>query len=106
MNIGFLDAAALAQVLVEARARNEDVGGLKVLKQYERMRRNENLLMMTTMDAFYRVFSNNQGPAKLLRNLGLGLAERLSPAKIKVMRYAVGLDGNLPKLARGEAIVD
>jgi 3-demethoxyubiquinol 3-hydroxylase len=40
-----------------------------------------------------------------LRNLGLGLAERLVPAKNKVMRMAMGLDGNLPKLARGEPIV-
>lgn len=105
VNIGFLDAAALAQVLVEARARRQDVGGIKVLKQYEKMRRRDNLVMMTTMDAFYRVFSNRHWPMKVMRNLGLGLAERLAPAKNKVMRYAMGLEGNLPKLARGETIV-
>ncbi|MEN8260433.1 MAG: 2-octaprenyl-3-methyl-6-methoxy-1,4-benzoquinol hydroxylase, partial [Pseudomonadota bacterium] len=106
VNIGFLDAAALAQVLVEACRRDEDIGGLKVLKQYEKMRRMDNLLMMTTMDAFYRIFSNSHFPVKLLRNMGLGLAERFSPAKNKVMRYAMGLDGNLPKLARGDTILD
>jgi len=105
VNIGLLDAAALAQVLVAAQAKRADIGSLKVLKQYERLRRNDNLLMMTTMELFYRIFSNPHFPVKLLRNAGLGLAERLTPAKAKVMRYAMGLEGNLPKLARGEAIV-
>lgn len=105
VNIGFLDAAALAQVLVEAHALGEDIGSRKVLKRYEEMRRRENLVMMTVMDAFYRVFSNRLTPLKLLRDLGLGLAGRLAPAKKKVMRYAMGIEGNLPKLARGEPIV-
>lgn len=104
-NIGFLDAAALAQVLVSAHANGHDLGSISVLKQYERLRRKDNLLMMTAMEMFYRVFSNQNLPLKLFRNLGLGLAERLQPAKNKVMRYAIGLEGNLPKLARGETIV-
>jgi 2-octaprenyl-3-methyl-6-methoxy-1,4-benzoquinol hydroxylase len=61
--------------------------------------------MMTVMDIFYRVFSNEVLPVKFIRNLGLGLAERLLPAKNKVMRHAMGLEGHLPKLARGERIV-
>ncbi len=69
------------------------------------MRRQNNFLMMTTMDLFYRVFGNANLPVKLVRNLGLGLAERLSPAKRLAMRYAMGLSGKLPRLARGEAIV-
>lgn len=105
VNIGLLDAAALAQVLVGANRKRQDIGALSVLQDYERMRRNNNLLMMTTMDLFYRVFGNANLPVKLIRNLGLGLAERLSPAKKLAMRYAMGLGGNLPKLARGEAIV-
>jgi len=61
--------------------------------------------MMTVMDIFYRVFSNEVLPVKFIRNLGLGLAERILPAKNKVMRAAMGLEGNLPKLARGERII-
>jgi 2-octaprenyl-3-methyl-6-methoxy-1,4-benzoquinol hydroxylase len=105
VNIGLLDAAALAQVLIEAAQHGRDFGSLATLQQYERMRRNENLKMMTVMDAFYRVFSNDVLPLKLLRNLGLGLAERLHPAKRKVMRLAMGLEGNLPKLALGERLI-
>ena len=60
--------------------------------------------MMTVMDVFYSVFSNDILPVKFLRNLGLGLAERIKPAKHKAMRGAMGLEGKLPKLARGESI--
>ncbi len=105
VNIGLLDAAALAQTLIEARRQGNDIGSARTLREYENMRRNNNLLMMTTMDMFYRVFGNASPPLRMVRNLGLGLAERLKPAKKVAMRYAMGLGGRLPKLARGEAIV-
>jgi len=105
VNIGLLDAAALAEVLIEAHGKGHDIRDLSVLKRYEAVRKNENLKMMTVMDAFYRVFSNRLLPLKFIRNLGLGLAERILPAKTKVMRAAMGLEGNLPKLARGKPIV-
>ncbi len=104
VNIGLLDAAALAEVLVEARQNGENIADVKVLRRYQKMRRNDNLRMMTVMDLFYRVFSNDLAPVKFFRNFGLGLAERIYPAKNKVMRMAIGLEGNLPKLARGKAI--
>jgi 2-octaprenyl-3-methyl-6-methoxy-1,4-benzoquinol hydroxylase len=105
VNIGLLDAAALGEVLIDACKKGLELGDLAVLKRYEKLRRIENLKMMTVMDAFYQVFSNDFLPVKFLRNLGLGLAERISPAKNKVMRSAMGLEGNLPKLARGERII-
>ena len=105
VNIGLLDAAALGEVLVEASKQGLELGDLRVLRRYEKMRRNENLKMMTVMDVFYRVFSNQLLPVKFLRNLGLGLAERILPAKNKVMRSAMGLEGQLPKLARGQRII-
>jgi 2-octaprenyl-3-methyl-6-methoxy-1,4-benzoquinol hydroxylase len=104
VNIGLLDAAAIAEVLIEADMKGEDIADMSILQRYEKMRRNDNLRMMTVMDAFYRVFSNDIPPLKFFRNLGLGLAERISPAKKKVTRMAIGLEGNLPKLARGESI--
>lgn len=105
VNIGLLDAAALAQALLEAADKGQDFSSMAVLQKYERLRRNENLRMMTVMDVFYRVFSNDILPLKVLRNLGLGIAERLRPAKLKVMRMAMGLEGNLPKLAQGERLI-
>ncbi|MEY2699749.1 MAG: hypothetical protein RIQ52_504 [Pseudomonadota bacterium] len=104
VNIGLLDAAALAEVLVRARHRRQDIGSLAVLQEYESMRRRNNQVMMTAMDLFHRFFGNDHAPARFLRNLGLGLAERVKPAKLRVMRYAMGLDGPLPKLSRGESL--
>jgi len=105
VNIGLLDAAMLAEVLIEAHNKGKNIANIEVLKRYERLRRHENLKMMTVMDLFYRLFSNTHKPVKLLRNLGLGLAERITPLKNKVMRGAMGLEGRLPKLAKGESLV-
>ncbi|MBE0436885.1 MAG: FAD-dependent monooxygenase [Methylomicrobium sp.] len=104
VNIGLLDAAVLVEVLVDAHRSGRNIGDIAELKHYEKARRVDNLRMMTVMDVFYRVFSNEIMPVRILRNLGLGLAERIVPVKKKVMRTAMGLDGNLPKLAKGESI--
>lgn len=104
VNIGLLDAAALAEVLVRAAGQGRDIAAMEVLREYERMRRTGNFVMMSAMDLFYRAFGNANPPLKVLRNLGLGLAERVAPAKSYFMRYAMGLEGKLPKLARGEAL--
>lgn len=104
VNIGLLDAAALAEVLIDASRQGKNIADVAVLKRFESMRRNENLKMMTFMDMFYRCFSNDILPVKFLRNMGLGLAERIKPVKQKVMRAAMGLEGKLPKLARGEIL--
>jgi len=104
VNIGLLDAAALAEVLLDAEQRGRDIADEAVLKRYEAMRRHENLKMMTVMDVFYQSFSNDILPVKLVRNLGLGLAQRLTPVRNKVMKAAMGLEGRLPRLARGEGL--
>ena len=104
VNIGLLDAAALAEVLVDAYAKGKNIADLTVLKRYESMRRTENLKMMTLMDVFYKSFSNDILPVKLIRNLGLGLAQRLTPVRNKAMKAAMGLEGRLPRLARGERL--
>jgi 2-octaprenyl-3-methyl-6-methoxy-1,4-benzoquinol hydroxylase len=104
VNIGLLDAAALAEVLVDAHSKGKNIADLTVLKRYESMRRTENLKMMTLMDVFYKSFSNDILPVKLIRNLGLGLAQRLTPVRNKAMKAAMGLEGRLPRLARGERL--
>lgn len=100
VNIGLLDAASLAEVLLAAHVAGESLCSLDVLSRYEKQRRRHNLLMMQVMDGFYRVFSNDIGPLKMLRNAGLGLAGRLPPARNRVMEFAMGLRGDLPSLAR------
>jgi 2-octaprenylphenol hydroxylase len=100
VNLGFLDAAALAAALDEAREKHRDIGGLWALRRYERARRGENLLMLAAMDAFKRVFSNASLPLAALRGAGLSTVDRLGPLKRFFMRQALGLGEDLPSLAR------
>lgn len=104
VNIGLLDAAALAETLIRATRKGQDIAAQSTLAQYEKSRRKHNLLMMQVMDSFYRVFSNEIGPLRLVRNMGLSLAGHLPPARKKVMRFAMGLEGPVPALARKEPI--
>ena len=99
VNLGLLDAAALAEVIVAARARGRDPGSLAVLRRYERWRRGDNLLMMMAMDGINEVFSNAQAPLQRLRNLGLSLVNRSGLARRQFMQHAMGLVGDLPKRA-------
>jgi len=100
VNLGLLDAAALAQVVVEARARRRDPGSLSVLRRYERWRRGDNLLMMSAMDGINRLFSTGRFPLGWLRNTGLSLLNRSGSARRLFMQHATGLGGDLPALAR------
>lgn len=104
VNLGFQDAAWLAEILADAFKAGEPLGSPEVLQRYERCRRADNQKMMSVMDGFYHTFSNNSTPLKLLRNLGLGIAGQATPAIKQVMKYAMGLSGKQPRLARGEPL--
>ena len=104
LNLGFKDAAALAEVLTEAARRGEDIGDLAVLRRYERWRRFDNTAMGLGMDAINRLFSTDFGPVRALRGFGLSLVNRAGPARRFFMRQAAGLAGERPRLLKGEAI--
>ena len=99
LNIGVLDAAALAEVLLNAGYK--DVGSLSLLRRYERWRKGENIAMVGAMDVFKRLFSNRSTPLAWLRNAGLSLANSVAPLKHFFMRRALGTEGDLPRLAQG-----
>jgi 2-octaprenylphenol hydroxylase len=100
VNLGLLDAAALAEVVTAARSHGRDAGALAVLRRYERWRRGDNLLMMSAMDGFNLLFGNEAGVLRRLRNFGLSMVNAAGPAKELLMRHAAGLAGDLPALAR------
>lgn len=102
VNLGFQDAAWLAEVLAEAQRQKKSPGNEEILMQYELCRRTDNRNMMSIMDGFYHTFSNNNKPLKFIRNIGLTLAGKNTPAIKQVMKYAMGLSGKQPKLAKGE----
>lgn len=104
LNLGFKDAAALAQVLVEADRLGEDIGALNVLQRYERWRRFDTVQMGVTTDVLNRLFSNDLAPLRAIRSIGLGLVDRMPGMKDFFIRQAAGLSGSSPRLLRGEAI--
>ncbi len=101
VNLGLLDAAALADVVATAFRSGLDIGSYAVLRRYERWRRGDNLMMLGVTDTFKRAFGVDYGPLRVARNIGLLAADVLGPLRRLVMRRAVGLEGDLPPLARG-----
>ena len=100
VNLGLLDAAALVDTLVDARAAGRPLGALNTLRRYERARKGANMGMLAAMDGFKRLFSNDIPPLRLIRNLGLNLTDAAAPVKHVITRRALGILGELPKLAR------
>jgi 2-polyprenylphenol 6-hydroxylase len=100
VNLGFLDVAELAQALNQALSRGRDPGGLWALRRYARARRGDNLAMLTAMDGFKRLFSNDSVALAALRGWGLSLTDQLTPIKHHLMARALGLKGGLPPLSR------
>ncbi len=100
VNLGFMDAAELAEQLILASNNGRDLGGIQTLRRYERARKGENMAMLGAMDVFKRLFSNEILPLRLLRNTGLNLAERITPVKNLFLRRALGTIGEVPPLAR------
>jgi 2-octaprenylphenol hydroxylase len=99
LNLGLLDAAALAEVLQQALSERRDIGDYRVLRRYARWRKGDNLAMLTVLDGFKRLFNNRSLALRLARNAGLNIFDRAPPLKNTIMRRAMGLAGDLPKMA-------
>lgn len=104
LNLGLRDVAALAEVLVAARRRGEDIGATDVLERYQSWRRFDATALALGMDAVNRVFSNDNPILRLGRSLGLGLVGKSPALRRGFMRQAAGLSGDLPKLLAGESL--
>ncbi|WP_338526862.1 2-octaprenyl-3-methyl-6-methoxy-1,4-benzoquinol hydroxylase [Pseudomonas batumici] len=100
VNLGFLDAAVLAEVLLHARERGERLADVRVLSRFERRRMPHNLGLMAAMEGFERLFQADSLALRWLRNTGLKSVDQMPEAKALFVRQALGLTGDLPELAR------
>ena len=91
VNLGYRDVEALLDVLQSARGHAEPWASAAVLKRYQMRRMADNFLMQSGMDLFYAGFSNDLGPLRVLRNVGLMAAERAGGLKRQALKYALGL---------------
>ena len=91
VNLGYRDVDCLLDVLTRARSHGEAWSSQQVLKRYQARRMADNFVMQSGMDVFYAGFSNDLGPVRILRNLGLMAAERAGVLKRQALKYALGL---------------
>ena len=99
VNMGLLDAAALAELLVAGRHEREDPGALRILRRYERWRKTETHTLSTAIDTFDRLLAHGTGPIATLAQRGLGWVNRSQEAKRVFIRRALGIAGELPMAA-------
>jgi 2-octaprenyl-6-methoxyphenol hydroxylase len=104
LNLGIRDVAVLAELIVDARRLGLDIGGALLLERYERWRRFDNVMLAAVTDGLNRLFSNALPGITLARDLGLAAVDRLPSVKRFLMRHAMGVIGDLPRLVRGEPL--
>jgi len=104
VNLGLLDAAALAEQILIHHGKGADIGLLANLRGYERWRKSEAARMLAAMEGLKRLFAGSNPLKKLVRGVGLRAVDGLGPLKQGMIRAAMGLDGELPTLAKGEKI--
>ena len=101
LNLGLKDAAALAEVMAEARRVGEDLGGEVVLARYARWRRLDRSAFALATDFFARAYASDAPPLRALRSAVTGAMQRSNPIKRLMMLEAGGLLGDPPKALRG-----
>jgi 2-octaprenyl-6-methoxyphenol hydroxylase len=104
LNMGLKDVAALAETIVDAARLGLDPGVAAVLERYQRWRRFDTMAMGVATDGLNRLFSNRSDVLRLVRDVGLGLVDRLPGLKQLFIREAAGLVGEMPRLLKGEAL--
>jgi len=100
VNLGLLDAAALVELLLEARRECEDPGASRVLRRYERWRKSEVAVMSSAIELFDRFLAHGAGPFSRLAQRGLGWVGRSQEMRRFFIVRALGVTGDLPRLAR------
>ncbi|MEW8038995.1 MAG: 2-octaprenyl-6-methoxyphenyl hydroxylase [Candidatus Thiodiazotropha endolucinida] len=100
-NLGLRDVAVLADLVSDAAQRGQDPGDIELLKEYESWRKKDQNSVAMITDSLARFFANPFGPLRLVRNLGMVGLDVVPSMKHLVARQFMGLNGRLPRLARG-----
>jgi 2-octaprenyl-6-methoxyphenol hydroxylase len=104
LNLGFRDAAALTQVLVEGARLGMDLGDAQLLARYERWRSLDTFMVAAATDGLTRLYGVPGRTASAIRRFGMGAVQRIGPLKDRLMAEARGETGDLPLLLRGLTI--
>ncbi len=99
VNLGILDAVALAEVIGGARDAGRDWTSYETLRRYERWRKGDVLFTMGLMEGFKRLFGQVPAPLVRLRSLGLASIDRCEGLKRAILERQLGYGEDLPRLA-------
>ncbi len=105
-NAGLLDAAAIAELIIQAKKVNRPIASQRVLRNFERWRKGDNLAMMASMDAINKIYKVSVSPFVMLRSEGMNWINNNALIKQFFNRYAMGLREDLPSLAYENKPVD
>ena len=97
-NLGVKDIAALTDTLIKTRDVGLDIGHLSALERYQQWRRFDSAMLAFGTDALNRLFSNDIGPLRLARSMGMGAINQIAPLRKFFMRQAGADAGRLPPL--------
>lgn len=101
-NAGLLDAAAIAELVIEAKRQRRPLAGSGYLRRYERWRKGDNLMMMASMDVLNKTYAVSLQPFISLRSAGMNWINHTAIVKTYFNHYAMGLREDLPKLAKAQ----
>lgn len=101
VNMGLLDAASLAELVIAADKNRRDIGGVSVLRKYERWRKGDNQLMFSGVDCIKQLFASDNAAIQRARSMGLTATNQSTVIKNLFIRHAVGNRSGLPELASG-----
>ncbi|MCU7809195.1 MAG: FAD-dependent monooxygenase, partial [Candidatus Thiodiazotropha sp. (ex Semelilucina semeliformis)] len=103
-NLGLRDVAVLADLLSDAAVSKQDPGVRSLLESYEKWRQRDQQAVALITDSLARLFANPLGPLRMARNIGLLGLDSLPSLKHLVARQFMGVNGRLPRLARGVSL--
>lgn len=102
VNAGLLDAAAIAELVIQTRREQRPLSSSRFLRRYERWRKGDNLMMMSSMDALNKIYGVTVQPLVGARSAGMNWVNNSALVKAYFNHYAMGLRNDLPKLAKGQ----
>jgi len=99
VNLGLLDAASLAEVVATAVQKKRDFASLATLRRYERWRKSDNAMMLSSVEYLKQLFESDQAAVKCVRKTGLTIVNSLFFIKNFLMRQALGYRMEMPLIA-------
>ena len=100
VNLGLMDAAALADTLLQSIKQQIPLDDAMTLRRYERWRKAEAVQWLATMEGFKQLFSGDHPLKKLVRGAGMRLAAHSMPLMKPLLAQALGVSEELPESAR------